>query len=70
MIQDTFVPASVEKKTSRIEEEKKELASERTKRKELIKKRREEWKAKGKKYHDELVKEEPFHFQFHFHFLL
>ena len=37
MIQDTFVPASVEKKASRIEAEKKELATERSKRKELIK---------------------------------
>ena len=58
MIQDHYVPTSVEEKTKRIEAEKKELESERAKRKELIKKRREEWKAKGKKYHDELVKEE------------
>ena len=58
MIQDHFVPSSVEQKTKRLEVEKKELESERTKRKELIKKRREEWKTKGKKYHDELVKEE------------
>ena len=58
MIQDNFVPASVEKKTKRIEEEKKELAKARAEKKELIKKRREEWKSKGKKYHEELIKEE------------
>ena len=38
MIQDNFVPASVEKKTKRIEEEKKELAKARAEKKELIKK--------------------------------
>ena len=38
MIQDNYVPASVEQKTKRIEAEKKELESERAKRKELIKK--------------------------------
>ena len=58
MIQDHFVPSSVEQKTKRLEAEKKDLQAERAKRKELIKKRREEWKTKGKKYHDELVKEE------------
>jgi large subunit ribosomal protein L7e len=58
MIQDHYVPASVEKKTQRIEEEKKKLVQARAEKKELIKKRREEWKAKGKKYHDELIKEE------------
>ena len=49
MIQDNYVPSSVEQKTKRLEEEKKELATERTKRKELIKKRREEWKTQVKK---------------------
>ena len=58
MIQDNYVPASVEKKTQRIEEEKKQLIKSRAEKKELIKKRREEWKAKGKKYHEELIKEE------------
>ena len=53
MIQDNYVPASVEKKTQRIEEEKKALEKARAEKKELIKKRREEWKAKGKKYHEE-----------------
>ena len=57
MIQDNFIPASVEKKTKRIEEEKKELAKARAEKKELIKKRREEWKSKCKKYHEELIKE-------------
>ena len=36
MIQDHYVPASVEQKTKRIEAEKIELESERAKRKELI----------------------------------
>ena len=58
MIQDNYVPASVEKKTERIAAEKKELEAIRAAKKELIKKRREEWKSKGKKYHDELIKEE------------
>ena len=44
MIQDNYVPSSVEKKTKRIEEEKKELEKARLEKKELIKKRREEWK--------------------------
>ena len=42
MIQDTFVPASVEKKTKRIEEEKKQLEKARADRKALIKQRREQ----------------------------
>ena len=58
MIVDHYVPASVEKKTQRIEEEKKALEKARAEKKELIKKRREEWKSKGKKYHEELIKEE------------
>ena len=52
MIQDNYVPASVEKKTERIAAEKKQLEAKRAEKKELIKKRREEWKSKGKKYHD------------------
>ena len=58
MIQDTFVPASVEKKTMRLAEEKKELEKARADRKTLIKQRREQWKANAKKYHEELIKEE------------
>ena len=58
MIVDNYVPASVEKKTQRIEEEKKALEKARAEKKELIKKRREEWKSKGKKYHEDLIKEE------------
>ena len=58
MIQDNFVPSSVEQKNKRIEEEKKELEKARQAKKELIKKRREEWKSKGKKYHEELIKDE------------
>ena len=58
MIQDTYVPSSVEQKNKRIEEEKKQLEKARLEKKELIKKRREEWKSKGKKYHEELIKEE------------
>ena len=57
MIVDNYVPASVEKKTQRIEEEKKALEKARAEKKELIKKRREEWKSKGKKYHEDLIKE-------------
>ena len=55
MIQDNFVPSSVEQKNKRIEEEKKELEKARQAKKELIKKRREEWKSKGKKYNEELI---------------
>ena len=58
MIQENYVPVSVEKKEQRLQEEKKALETERTKKKELIKNRREEWKNKGKKYHDNLVNEE------------
>ena len=58
MIQENYVPVSVEKKEQRLEEEKKALETERTKKKELIKNRREEWKTKGKKYHEKLVNEE------------
>ena len=58
MITDNYVPASVEKKTQRIEEEKKTLEKARAEKKKLIKQRREEWKSKGKKYHEELIKEE------------
>ena len=60
MIQDTFVPSSVEKKTQRIEEEKKELEKARADRKTLIKQRREQWKANAKKYHEELIKQKLF----------
>jgi len=55
---NNFVPSSVEQKNKRIEEEKKELEKARQAKKELIKKRREEWKSKGKKYHEELIKDE------------
>ena len=44
MITDNYVPASVEKKTKRIEEEKKTLEKARAEKKKLIKQRREEWK--------------------------
>ena len=40
MIQDNYVPASVEKKTKRIEEEKEALKKARAEKKELIKKRK------------------------------
>ena len=40
MIKDTFVPASFEKKTKRVEEEKKTLEKARADRKALISKRR------------------------------
>ena len=39
MIQDNFVPSSVEQKNKRIEEEKKELEKARQAKKELIKKK-------------------------------
>ena len=58
MIQDTFIPSSFEKKTEREALEKKSLEESRLKRKELIKKRREEWLARGKQYHESLLKEE------------
>ena len=58
MIKDTFVPASFEKKTKRVEEEKKTLAKARADRKALISKRRSEWTERAKKYHDDLLKSE------------
>ena len=58
MIKDTFVPASFEKKTKRVEEEKKTLAKARADRKALISKRRSEWTERAKKYHDDLLKAE------------
>lgn len=58
MIQDNFLPSSVEQKVKRLEAEKKELEAERAKKRELIKNRREQWKSKGKKYHENLIKEE------------
>ena len=48
MIQDHYVPSSVEQKTKRIESEKKELESERAQRKELIKKEEKNGKQKVK----------------------
>ena len=58
MIKDTFVPASFEKKTKRLEEEKKALEKSRADRKALIAKRRTEWKDKAQKYHENLIKAE------------
>ena len=46
MITDNYVPASVEKKTQRIEEEKKTLEKARAEKKKLIKQRRTERKPK------------------------
>ena len=58
MIKDTFVPASFEKKTKRVEEEKKTLAKARADRKALISKRRSEWTERAKNYHESLLKAE------------
>ena len=58
MIKDTFVPASFEKKTKRVEEEKKTLEKARANRKALISKRRSEWTERAKKYHEDLLKSE------------
>ena len=58
MIKDTFVPASFEKKTKRVEEEKKTLEKARADRKALISKRRSEWTERAKKYHEDLLKSE------------
>lgn len=58
MIKDNFVPASFEKKTARIAKEKEETQKARAERKELIKKRRGEWLAKAKKYHEGLITQE------------
>ena len=58
MIKDTFVPASFEKKTKRVEEEKKTLEKARADRKVLISKRRSEWTERAKKYHEDLLKSE------------
>ena len=57
MIKDTFVPASFEKKTKRVEEEKKTLEKARADRKALISKRRNEWTERAKKYHEDLLKD-------------
>ena len=58
MISDTFVPSSFEKKTQREEKEKETLEKARLEKKEHIKKNRAEWFEKGKKYHENLLKEE------------
>ena len=58
MIKDNFVPASFEKKTKRLEEEKKALSKQREERKALIAKRRSEWGERAKKYHESLLKDE------------
>ena len=58
MIKDNFVPASQDKKNKRDEELKKQLAENRAKRKERIKKSREEWTKRAQTYHENLIKEE------------
>ena len=58
MISDTFIPSSFEKKTQRLEKEKETLEKARAEKKEHIKKSRAEWFEKGKKYHENLSKEE------------
>ena len=58
MIKDNFVPSSFENKTKRLETEKQALEKCRAERKALIAKRRQEWKANAKKYHDRFLQEE------------
>ena len=58
MIKDNFVPSSLEKKTARLAKEAEALKKSRAERKEKIQKRRKEWEANAKKYHQSLLQQE------------
>ena len=58
MIKDNFVPSSFEKKTARLAKEAEALKKSRAERKEKIQKRRKEWEANAKKYHQSLLQQE------------